>query len=247
MRCPRCGELAPEGSAICDNCDEILDTSFLGIDEVTPVEGDKTDVGPAPAASRMPDRLRKGTGKRPGGWNPSPSSGPAPAEARRPYLAEPAARVLSPADEARRAASDLGTFFRSLSAPDRWAAGASSLLLLVLCFPWRWTKEDEEVIGVVAAWPVLLLATAVLVLIYLRARKADAAQDRTYRLAQFAASGGAAIFTGLFLPWATQSHALRAIGRSIAVVESQPLFGAYAGLACAAVAMLASYPLRRAP
>lgn len=195
----------------------------------------------------MPDRLRKVGGKRPGGWNPSASGSPAAAEARRPYLAEPAAQTLSPGDEARKAASDLVSFFRSLTQADRWAAGASASLLLMLCFPWRWTREDEEVIGVVAAWPVLLLAAAVLVLIYLRARTADAAQDRTFRLAQLAASGGAAIFTALFLPWATQSHALRAVGRSIAVVESQPLFGAYAGLVCAVAALVTSYPLRRAP
>jgi hypothetical protein len=237
--------MAPEGAAICDNCDEILDASFLGAEEVTPLEGEKTDVGPAPARSRMPDRLRKGAGRRPSGWNPSASSSAAPAETRRPYLAEPAAPVLSPADEARKAASDLGSFFGSLSAADRWAAGASSLLLLMLALPWRWTKADEEIIGVVAAWPVLLLAAAVLVLIYLRSRKADAAQDRTFRLAQLAASGGAAIFTGLFLPWATQSHALRAVGRSIAIVESQPLFGAYAGLICAVAALFATIPAVR--
>ena len=231
--------MAPEGSAICDNCDEILDTSFLGLDEVTPVEGEKTDVGPAPSGSRMPDRLRKGTGKRPGGWNPSPSAALI-AEPRRPYLSEPPAPTLSPADEARKAASDLSSFFRSLSPADRWGSGASALLLLTLCFPWRWTREDEEVIGVVAAWPVLLLAVAVLLLIYLRARKADAAQDRTFRLAQLAAAGGGAILTGLFLPWATRAHALRAVGRSIAVVESQPLFGAYAGLVCAVAALFAT-------
>jgi len=50
--------MAPEGAAICDNCDEILDASFLGAEEITPVEGDKTDVGPAPTASRMPERSR---------------------------------------------------------------------------------------------------------------------------------------------------------------------------------------------
>jgi len=237
--------MAPEGAAICDNCDEILDASFLGAEGVTPVEGGKTDVAPAPVRSRMPDRLRKGSGRRPVGWNPSASSSPAPARSRRPYLAEPAATGLSPADEARKAASDLGSFFGSSSAADRWAAGATSLLLLLLALPWRWTKADEEIIGVVAAWPVLLFAAAVLVLIYLRSRKAGAAQDRTFRLAQLAASSGAAIFTGLFLPWSTQSHALRAVGRSIAIVESQPLSGAYAGLICAVAALFASLPALR--
>lgn len=243
MRCPRCGELSPEGAAICNNCDEILDTSFLGAEEVTPVEGDKTDVGQAPTPSRLPARLRKGSGRRPGGWNPSPSA--APVEARRPYLAQPAAPVLSPADEARRATDDLNSFYRSLSPSDRWAAGATSLLLLSLAFPWRWTRADEEIIGVVAAWPVVLLAIAALVLVYLRSRKADAAQERRFRLAQLAASGGAAIFTGLFLPWASQSHALRAVGRSIAITQSQPLFGAYAGLVCAVAALFAALPALR--
>jgi hypothetical protein len=243
VRCPRCGELATEGAAICDNCDEILDASFLGAEEVRPVEGEKTEIGPV--ASRIPARIRKRAGKRPGAWNPSTSSVPAAAEPRRHYLAAEAEPVLSPADEARKAASDLGSFFRSLSPADRWAAGATSLLLLFLAMPWRWTRADEEIIGVVAAWPVLLLAVAMLVLIYLRARKADAAQDRILRVAQLAASGSAAIFTGFFLPWATRSHPLHAMGRSIALVESQPLFGAYAGLVCAVAALFAALPALR--
>jgi hypothetical protein len=236
--------MAPEGSAICDNCDEILDASFLGADEITPVAGEKTDVGPAPTSSPMPDRLRKGAGRRPGGWNPTVSPAAA-AEERRPYLSEPVAAPLSPADEARKAASDLGSFFRSLSPADRWAAGATSVLLLALALPWRWTREDEEVIGIVAAWPVLFLAAGALVLIYLRSTKADAVQDRTLRLAQLAASGGAAIFTGLFLPWATQGHAVRAVGRSIAIVQSRPEIGAYAGLVCAVAALFAALPVLR--
>jgi hypothetical protein len=207
------------------------------------VESEKTKV--VKTASRIPARLRKQGGKRPGGWNPSPSAAPAAAGPRRPYLTEEAEPVLSPADEARKAASNLVSFFRSLSPADRWAAGATSLLLLFLAMPWRWTRADEEIIGVVAAWPVMLLGIAVLALIYLRARNADASQERTFRLAQLAASGGAAIFTGLFLPWATRSHALRLMGRSIALVESRPLFGAYAGLFCAIAALFAALPALR--
>jgi hypothetical protein len=238
--------MSPEGAAICDNCDEILDASFLGVEETTPVEGEKTDVGPAPTASRMPDRLRKGGGNKPGGWNPSASAEAMPAaEARRPYLAEAKAAIPTPAEEARKAAEDLKSFFASLTPADRWAAGASALLLFALALPWRWTKEDEDVIGVVAAWPVLFLAGATLAFIYLRSRKADAAQDRMLRLAQLAASGGSAIFTGLFLPWATQTHALRAVGKSIAVVQSSPQAGAYVGLICAATALFAAIPALR--
>src|SRR5207302_37364 len=83
----------------------------------------------------------------------SPAAAAAGAEPRRPYLSEPAAPVLSPGDEARKAASDLGSFFRSLSTSDRWAAGATAALLLMLALPWRWTRQDEEIIGFVPASP----------------------------------------------------------------------------------------------
>jgi hypothetical protein len=238
VRCPRCGELSPEGTAICQNCDEILDASFLGGDEVTPVEGEKTDVGPTPT-SPMPARLRK-TAR--GSWNPSTSPPAGPLEPRRPYLAEPVAPPPTVREEARKAADDLASFFRSLTAADRWAAGASAALLVTLALPWRWTRADEEIIGLVAAWPVLFLAAAALAFVYIRSRKADAAQDRMLKLAQLTASGGAAIFTGLFLPWATQSHAVHAVGRSIAIVQSRPEAGAYAGLLCAVTALFAALP-----
>jgi hypothetical protein len=235
--------MAPEGAAICDNCDEILDASFLGGEEVTPVEGDRTDVGPAPT-SPMPARLRKEAARRRGGWNPSVPPAPEP-EARRPYLADPVAPPLSPMDEARRSASDLASFFRSLTQADRWAAGATALLLFSLALPWRWTKEDEEIIGLVSAWPVLLLGAAALAMVYLRSRKAGAALDRRLRLAQVTAAAGAAIFTGLYLPWATQSHALRALGRSLAFTDSKPEIGAYLGLVFAVTALFASLPALR--
>jgi hypothetical protein len=241
VRCPRCGELSPEGAAICDNCDEILDASFLeGADEVSQVAGEKTDVGPAPTApSKMPERLRK---TQRGGWNPRGPAASPEAAARRPYLAEPAAAPVSPLDEARKAAEDLASFFRSLTPGDRWATGASALLLASLALPWRWTREDDEIIGLVAAWPVALLAGATLLFVYLRARKAGAALDRRLRLAQLGASALAAIFTGLFLSWASQSQAFRGAGKTVAVALSTPMIGAYLGLVCAVAALFAAVP-----
>jgi hypothetical protein len=249
VRCPRCSELSPEGAAICDNCDEILDASFLGTDECQPVEGEKTDVGPAPVApvpssSPMPERLRKNpSGRRPGGWNSTPQAAAMAAEPRRPYLAEPPRPVPTPGDEARQAAADLTSFFRSLSAADRWTTGATSLLMLMLALPWRWTRQDEEIIGVVSAWPLLLLAPAIVALVYFRSRKADAAMDRRLRLAQLAAASSAAVFTGTYLWWANQSQGMRAMGRGLAIVVSTPQIGAYLGLACAVAALFASLPL----
>ena len=235
--------MSPEGAAICDNCDEILDASFLdGADEVTPVEGEKTDVGPAPT-SPMPARLRKNSQSRRGGWDPAPQPAAAAVEARRPYLAEPAAAVPTPGDEARKAAEDLASFFRSLSPADRWTTGATSLLLMMLALPWRWTRRDEEIIGIVSAWPVLFLGVAVLTMVYLRSRKADSAMDYRLRLGQVAAALAAAVYAGGYLFWAKQSIGMRGVARGLAVNVSTPQFGAYLGLACAVAALFASLPL----
>ena len=239
--------MAPEGAAICDSCDEILDASFLGEEEVTPVEGDKTDVGPRPTNSgdRRPPRLRRPPSSR-GSWEP-PRQAPAAAPLeRRPYLAPPpSAPAPSPVDEGRRTAQDLGAFFSSLTRPDRWAAGAAAALLAVLALPWRWTREDEEIIGLVAAWPVALLAATVIGVIYLRASRAHGELDRRLRLAQLAAAAMAAITAGVFLPWATRTRSLHAAGKTVSVVLSQPQAGAYLGLVCAIAALLASLPTLR--
>ncbi len=234
--------MAPEGAAICDNCDEILDASFLGEEEVTPGEGEKTDVGPAPKEDLRPPRLRRPPSSR-GNWEAPKKAPVAPPLDRRPYLAPPpSAPAPSPVDEGRRTAQDLGAFFRSLTLPDRWAVGAVAALLAMLALPWRWTKEDDDIIGVVAAWPVALLGATVIGIIYIRASRANAGLDRNLRLAQLAAAAMAAVTSGLFLPWASQTRSLHAAGKTLSIALSTPLVGAYLGLVCAIAALLASLP-----
>jgi hypothetical protein len=236
--------MAPEGAAICDNCDEILDASFLGEEEVTPVEGEKTDIGPAPKSKDdlRPPRLRRPPSSR-GGWEPPKKPAVALPVERRPYLAPPpSAPAPSPVDEGRRTAQDLGAFFRSLTLPDRWAVGAAAALLAMLALPWRWTREDDDILGLVAAWPVALLGATIIGIIYVRASRANAGLDRNLRMAQVAASATAAIASGLFLPWASQSRSLHAAGKTVSIALSTPLIGAYLGLVCAIAALLASLP-----
>jgi hypothetical protein len=115
----------------------------------------------------------------------------------------------------------------------------------MMAFPWRWTREDDEIIGVVAAWPVGLFAAAVVLFIYVRSTRAHADLDRRLRLAQVAASALSAISCGLFLPWVTESHALRAAGKTIPVALSSPQVGAYLGLVCAVASLFASVPALR--
>src|SRR5207302_3060103 len=114
VRCPRCAEVAPEGAAICDNCDEILDASILEGADAAPVEGESTDVGPTPTAAKPNRDVRPARLTQRGGWNPR-AGAPLPAEERRPYLAPPPPPPPpSPLEEAQRTAGDLAAFFRSL-------------------------------------------------------------------------------------------------------------------------------------
>lgn len=253
MRCPECGELAPEGTAICQNCNEILDPSFLEGDD-GPAAGERTDVGPPPtmpAPGRGPARpARPPNAPRPnparGNWNPKQDrepGGPAAgfAVARGTYLDDaPKQRAPDALEEARRSAQDLGAFFRGLPAVDRWASGAAAALLAAMALPWRWTKADDEVIGLVAAWPSALLAAAVLAIVYLKARRADARQERTLQLAQVAAALLACLHSGWCLRAFADTRLVRAAGKGVAMVQSAPQPALYLGLAFAAVAFLAS-------
>lgn len=234
MRCPRCAQESPEGAAICDNCDEILDASFLESDAALPVAGERTDVGPTPTAAAPGRRdLRPARLTQRGGWNARPGA-PEPAAEKRPYLAPPP--PPPPPDvlvQAQKSAGDLRSFFASLSAPDRLAAGGAAALLFTLTLPWQWTKREDDIIGLVAAWPLAFLAAGVVALVYLRTRGADVTLERRLRLLQAAAASLAAAGSGLFLPYASESKAVRAAGLVVPLAQSKPAVGAYLGLICA--------------
>jgi hypothetical protein len=180
-----------------------------------------------------------------GGWNPRAGAAQlAPQAEKRPYLAPPPAPLPpTPLEEAQRTAGDLKSFFASLAAADRLAAGASIALLVSLALPWRWTRADDEIIGLVAAWPLFLLAGGIIALVYLRARRADAALDRKLRLAQGGAALLCAALGALFLPYATESRAVRAAaGLMVSLPQSRPELGAYLGLVCAVGVLVGSLP-----
>ncbi len=249
MRCPRCNTKVADEISICPNCDEILDTSFLegGEDAAPPESGDPTEVGPAPPiepprASLRPARLR-------GTWDAARQPAVAAPE---PVFSAPKGTYLNdaveegppdPLAEARRSLDDLGAFFRTLPTADRVAAGASLLMLLTMAMPWRWTKLDEEVIGLFAAVPAAVLAAGVPVLVYLRARLASGRLGRPLALIQVVAAALNAGYCLWFVRAATDVRTQRVAGKMIALPLSTAEPGAYAGLLCAAVAAVASLAL----
>ena len=239
MRCPRCAALVPDGTAICTNCDEILDTSFPGQPDgdETPLTGDPTELGARPTRERPGARRR-------GGWNEGhgeDSAPRAPAAPKGSYLAEEAApEEVDPLLEARRSVDELGSFYRALAPGDRWSSGGALALLVSLALPWRWTKADDEVIGLVAAWPVAALGAAVAGLVYWRTRRATVQLGRTLLLAQAAAAVAATVFCGWFLRAVADVRTVRAAGRLVTTTLSAAEPGAYVGIVCAAVAAVAT-------
>ena len=199
--------------------------------------GDPTEVGPPPTRHRPGSR-------RPGGWSEGRSEAAelrAPAAPKGSYLAEEAPPdEVDPLIEARRSVDELGAFYRSLSPGDRWASGGALALLISLALPWRWTKLDDEVIGLLAAWPVGALAGAIAGLVYWRTRRASARLGRTLLLVQVAAAVSAAIFCGWFLRAVTDVRTVRAAGRLVSTPLSTAEPGAYVGILCAAVAAIAT-------
>ena len=249
MRCPRCNTKVADEISICPNCEEILDASFLeGSDDGAPPESQApTEVGPAPRlaaprASLRPARLR-------GSWDAA--KGPAEKEPE-PLVSAPKGTYLNdaveegppdPLAEARRSLNDFGAFFKTLPTADRVAAAASLLLLLSMAMPWRWTKLDEEVIGLFAAVPAAVLAAGVSVLVYLRARLASGKLGRPLALAQVVAATLNAGFCLWFVRAMTDVRTQRVAGKLVEVPLSTAEPGAYAGLLCAAVTAVASLTL----
>jgi hypothetical protein len=258
MRCPKCGELASEGAAICQNCNEILDASFLeGLSEPDEeVVGDRTDVGPPPTHARpgnvrplrpslaRPTALKPSASRANWGPNKAPPAvddpPPAPAVVRgRP---EPM-RIVKPPDplgEAKASVDDLKALFVTLSMPDRWAAGAAILLLLTLILPWRWTKLDEEVIGLVEAWPALFFASGALAALYARAKDSLPQQRAALQLGQLGCGLLGALYAAQCVRTFSDGTVVQLGGRTVQLVSSAPRFGLYLGAIFAGALLLAS-------
>jgi hypothetical protein len=248
VRCPRCNTKVADEISSCQNCGAILDTSFLegsGDGAGGDHSADPTEVGPAPQAlapraSLRPARLR-------GTWDAGPKA-PEPevvvSAPRGTYLNDAAEEgPPDPLAETRKSLADFGEVYRTLSTGDRVAAAASLLLLVTLALPWRWTKTDDEVIGLFAAVPAAVLSAGVAVLIYLRARVAPARLRPPLALSQVAASALCAGYCLWFGRAMTDVRSVRAAGKLIALPFSTAEPGAYAGLLCAAVAAAASLTL----
>lgn len=237
MQCPKCSQTVPDGAVICDRCNEILDSSFLGADITNDGKAGEpaaTRIKPDPrsAATRVissmpePDAL------------PDEEPAPAPAEEEAPRVGMKALLdAASAPPAASEAMADLVGRFRRLPFFEKLTIGAACGLFASLGLPWQWTKANGDEIGFLAgAWPVGALALLVAAAVFLREHE-RVARFRSLVLQAATAAAFVALAVCLLYPRMARHESFERLGlaRRVVVVESEPRFAAFAGLLLAAL------------
>jgi hypothetical protein len=180
MHCPKCGKELKDGTAICDNCDYIIDKSFLG-DDFTDVEPDPpTPEPPEPTTERGPPPKPRSR-RRPPPLAPQDSTEPERPSARRSAQDTPVDSSTAPPSEslsveASRVTDDVqNTFkkiwgvFQRLTFPDKLAVGGAAGMFLFSFFPWVSVSGVGAVIGFeVGGWFTTVLVAATIAVVVMR-------------------------------------------------------------------------------
>jgi hypothetical protein len=232
--CPGCRTRVSEDAFVCEACNTVLDTSFLGA-------GITNEAAPAPAAEAQATRVGKVPAQEPRRTAPPvATAAPAPAAtndgAKKKFndLMENAAAP----PEASQALDDMVAQFKALPKWDRLTMGAALATLVSMALPWRWAKADGDTIGLFTeAWACALFALFVIGGIV--ARRHPLA--RPFRVAIL---GGSVFFSALgllsvagFAQGAEKVKRLHGV-KAGPVIEAHAQFGLYLG-AIAVLVMLA--------
>lgn len=251
MICPNCRTRVADGAAICDDCNFILDASFLGgditneadvapeptrIKAAPPIEAERTRIvapGAVPAAASS----RAGK-KAPVAAKPVAAVAAEPiysfdddestaAGERRASLDD----VAAPPAASAEAFEDLAAQFRSLPGSEKFSAVGAGLLLLSLALPWRSSTANGEDIGMLTgAAPLVLVPFAMVAVLVLRRHP----RLRRWRdtLLQSGAALGLVAAAGclVFMRSALVVEKVRAGRQVLTQASSWPAFGVYLGL-----------------
>jgi hypothetical protein len=244
--CPKCRTPALDSAFICENCNAILDTSFLG-DDITnepeaAAEADATRVKPAEAVRPPPPKAASPAPKAAARAAPTPPKG-AELEAA---AAQNARKKLSdfventaPPPETAAAVDDLLKSFRRFSAPERHAAFTAFAVLATLILPWQWRKVDGDTIGVLAGGGTAgLVALVVLLGLFVRSHPLV----RPHRDKLLGALVGLAVVALLsavsFWLDVHEEMPIKSGGRRTVDVLARASFGLFAGIgACTALVL----------
>jgi hypothetical protein len=190
--CPRCQTQISDDAIICDECNFILDATFLGDNITNESTGKQEEDDGSSADDGDHTRVRRIEVAAPTTPNPEKqAAAPAPKAARLkavpsspsiPALTAPAAQsdeppsrrislsaIAAPPAAVNETVYELGERFKEFALSERLSTIGAVLFLLSLGLPWRWSEEEESVIGLFAnAWPLGILAAVVAVAAYVR-------------------------------------------------------------------------------
>lgn len=230
MNCPSCHTLVTEDTVICTYCDHILDTSFLGADITNDDE-----VRPAPEETTRP-RIEP----------ESPVARPQPKKVTRQPAAE--ADAIDPAELNRRAGRRLDELaapsadtteaieelvheFKVMAFSQKLTVVGAAGVLLSLALPWQGTREDGDLIGLLAGgWLAGLLAALVLGAMF--ARRNPKLLEWKDRVLQgiAAAAGLTGVTCVVYMKQALSYETVRVTGQLVRETTSWPAFGVYVAL-----------------
>lgn len=236
--------MVTEGSVICSYCDRILDASFLGGDITNEDDGPAIhDEATNPRAEAPPARPEP---KTPAAWPaPSPKKpvlAPAvddgyvdPAELNR-RAGKRLDELAAPSADTTEAIEEFAHEFKVMAFSQKLTVIGAAGVLLSLALPWKGTREDGDLIGLLAGgWLAGLLAALVLAAMFMR--RHPRLLEWKDRLLQGVAA--AAALTGVtciaFMKQALSYEVVRAAGQLLRESTSWPAFGVYVALVASMV------------
>lgn len=157
MICPRCQTRLSDDTAICDQCNFIIDTGFLG--------GDITNEAKAPSKADS-TQVREVKPQVP---EPSPAPGrPAKQDDDEPRGPGRLERIAAPHASVSEAADDIRDEFNKFPLSERLATGAAVAFIVSLGLPWRYSETDDAIGLFAGVGPLGLVAALVCVAAYVR-------------------------------------------------------------------------------
>ncbi len=235
MICPQCRTLVPDDAYICDACNAIVDTSFLG-------EGITNEAPPDEGATRIKavdanaTRIKAVEANAPRGKSaPQPKRSAFDDEEEKKSMLESAA----PPAQTAEALEQFVQQFRRLPWSEQLTAGGALALLVSLGLPWVTTQKEGDIIGIVAgAWPIALLAILVAGAVFMRRHpKVQPHRDRLLGL-NIGLSLLAVVGSAVFWRSARVDEVFKDGGQLIVKASEEATFGVYLGLAAGGVMLV---------
>lgn len=250
MICPKCQTPALDSAFICENCNAILDTSFLG-DDIT----NEADA-PAAVANDQATRMKPAASIQPPPARAAARQGAEAAAAPAGELEALAARNArqkvsafvegaAPPKETAEAFDDLLAQYKAFGASEKLVAMCSLAVLASLVLPWQTMGKDGDYIGLLVdgGWLVGLVAVTSFASLFVRKLPALRPWKDRLLLANVGLSLLALGAGAFFLATVQVERDLRTGGRRYTEVLSSAHFGAYLGVAACVALLLATAKL----